>query len=191
MSNYGIVGYGLRLAAICAIGAVCWANAVSAQLPYRVATGQVAFESNAPLELIRATTTAIQGTIVSKTRLFAFKIPMQSFQGFNSALQRQHFNQNYVESAKYPNATFAGRIIEEVDLNLPGTYTVRAKGKLNIHGVEVERIIRARVVSNGATLTLNCTFEVPLIDHRIQVPTIVYQKVADVIRVRLDATLRP
>lgn len=165
--------------------------AAQAQAPFKITTARVEFESNAPLELIKAASTGVTGTVVPGSRLFAFKVGMQSFQGFNSALQRQHFNQNYVESARYPNGTFSGRIIEEVDLSRPGTYTVRAKGKLNIHGVEVERIIRAQVQNTGTVMTIRCTFEVPLIDHRIQVPTIVYQKVADVIRVRLDATLRP
>ena len=52
---------------------------------------------------------------------------MRSFQGFNSPLQKEHFNENYVESDKFPDASFKGKVIEDVDLSKDGTYEVRAK----------------------------------------------------------------
>jgi hypothetical protein len=53
---------------------------------------------------------------------------MRSFQGFNSPLQKEHFNENYVESDKFPEASFKGKIIEDQDLTVDGTYELRAKG---------------------------------------------------------------
>ena len=59
-------------------------------------------------------------------RQFAFSVKMNSFMGFNSPLQREHFNENYVESDVFPDAVFVGKIIEEVDLTLDGTYEIRS-----------------------------------------------------------------
>ncbi len=53
---------------------------------------------------------------------------MESFQGFNSTLQREHFNENYIESDKYPEARFSGKVIEDIDFSKDGTYIIRAKG---------------------------------------------------------------
>ena len=73
--------------------------------------------------------------------LFQF-VPLM---GLTIPLQKDHFNENYLESTKYPNATFTGKIIENVDLSVDGVYTIRAKGKLNIHGIEQERILKSRI----------------------------------------------
>jgi len=60
-------------------------------------------------------------------------------------LQKEHFNENYLESDKYPEASFKGKIIEDIDLDKDGEYEVRAKGELTIHGIMQERIIKANI----------------------------------------------
>jgi polyisoprenoid-binding protein YceI len=153
--------------------------------------GKIAFTSDAPLELIEASTQVVGCLLDPLTREFAFSVQMASFKGFNSALQRQHFNENYIESDKFPKGTFNGKIIEEVDLSVPGTYTVRAKGKLSVHGIPVERIIRATVVVTGKQAVIKARFDVPLEDHKIAIPRIVNRKIAEVIDVKFEATLKP
>ena len=73
-------------------------------------SGTISFRSDAPLELITADSKEMKGRLDVKRRLFAFSVKMNSFRGFNSPLQREHFNENYVESDKFPKATFAGII---------------------------------------------------------------------------------
>ncbi len=149
--------------------------------------GKVSFVSNAPLEVIRASSDKLQGAINADNRSFVFKVAITSFKGFNSALQRTHFNENYMESDRFPEATFKGRIIEQVNLTEPGNYDIRAKGKLTIHGVEQERIIKASVKSDGTKLKVSADFNVPLADHDITIPKIVYQKIASDIEVKIEA----
>ena len=108
---------------------------------WQLRDGAVSFLSDAPLEVIGARSGELRGLIDPKQRTFAFAVTVASFEGFNSPLQREHFNENYLESKRYPQITFKGRIIERVDLTTAGTYTIRAKGMLNVHGVERERII--------------------------------------------------
>ena len=160
-----------------------------AQDYYRTAEGTIHFKSDAPLELIEASSKELSGIINPKDNTFAFVLKIRTFEGFNSPLQREHFNENYLESRKYPEATFSGRIIEGVDLSQPGKYTIRAKGKLNIHGVEQERIIKSEVVSSDGHLGLTSSFTVLLEEHNISIPKIVYQKIAEEIQVEIRATL--
>ncbi|MDX1905604.1 MAG: YceI family protein [Bacteroidia bacterium] len=153
-------------------------------------TGQVTFRSEAPLELISASSNELKGVIDAQTRTFAFSVMIRSFQGFNSPLQQEHFNENYLESNQYPKATFSGKIIEDIDFTQPGTYTLRTKGILTIHGVAQERIIRAVVTVSGGVMRVNAPFTVALIDHQIAIPKIVRQKIAEVISVTVQADMR-
>src|SRR3954468_13445099 len=108
---------------------------------YKTTNGKISFRSDAPLELIKASSDDLGGAIDTAKKIFNFKIPINSFEGFNSRTQREHFNENYMQTEQYPEASFKGKIIEDIDLSKEGTYTIRTKGMLNIHGVEKERII--------------------------------------------------
>lgn len=152
----------------------------------KVVRSEVTFVSDAPLERITATNTQCTGLIDPAMRSFAVQVPVTEFQGFNSPLQREHFNENYLESRKWPKATFSGRIIDEVPLQIPGTHAVRAKGILVVHGVERERIIHCSVVVTTEGVRVTSRFEVALDDHGIRIPRIVHQKIAPVIQVELD-----
>jgi hypothetical protein len=161
-----------------------------AQVKYSTTKGEVSFASKAELELIQAKSTETQGLIDPLTNQFAFSVAIQSFKGFNSGLQRQHFNDNYMESVKYPRATFAGKIIEQLDFDKDSTYMVRAKGELDIHGQKQSRIIRSKITVKKGALIVESDFTVPLADHNISIPRIVNQKIASEIEVSLRAILQ-
>lgn len=146
---------------------------------YMSKTGKVSFSSDAPMELINAESNKLTGILKAADKKFAFSINITSFQGFNSDLQREHFNENYMESEKYPKATFSGKIVENVDFTKDGTYKVNAKGKLTIHGVTVERTIPATITTKGGVSTINTKFTVKLVDHKIEIPTVVMKKIAE------------
>lgn len=154
---------------------------------YQSVGGAVYFKSDAPLELIEAKSEKLKGAINISKRTFAFTIPIRSFEGFNSPLQKEHFNENYLESGQFPNAIFTGKIIEKIDFSKDGKYTIRAKGKLTIHGVEQERIIKSQLEIKKGKLMVNANFTVLLIEHKIRVPKIVYQKIAKEINVSINA----
>jgi len=157
---------------------------------YKTATGIIHFKSDAPLEVITATSKKMEGVIDADLLTFAFSLPVRSFEGFNNGLQQQHFYENYLETDKYPSATIQGKIIEHVDLTAPGTYTVRAKGQLTIHGHTKERIIKTEIISTGYELKAKAAFIVPLVDHQIEVPSIVNQKIAQEISVHVQGTFQ-
>lgn len=157
----------------------------------KVERSEIIFVSDAPLEHITATNTSSTGLLDLTARSFAVRIPIVEFQGFNSPLQQEHFNENYLETRRFPNATFEGRIIEAVDLSEPGEHVVRAKGRFTIHGVETERVIPCKLVVSDQGVRVTTEFDVTLGDHGIRIPRVVQQKLAAVAKVKVDAVFKP
>jgi hypothetical protein len=156
---------------------------------YTCRNGQAGFLSDAPLEIIKASSKNLAGAINISDRSFSFLVPTKTFEGFNSSLQKTHFNEDYMETDKYPNSTFKGKIIEEVDLSVPGTYKVRAKGKMYIHGVENDRIVRCDLIVSEKKIDVTAAFTVFLADHNISIPSILNQKIAEEIKVEISFSL--
>lgn len=158
---------------------------------YTCKTGQVSFLSDAPLEMIKASSKNLTGALNLKDRSFSFMLSTKSFEGFNSSLQKTHFNEDYMETDIYPNSTFKGKIIEEVDLSVPGSYKIRAKGKMYIHGVENDRIVRCDLIVGENKIDVKAGFTVFLADHNISIPSILNQKIAEEIKVDISFTVIP
>jgi hypothetical protein len=156
---------------------------------YTTNTGQMRFRSEAPLELINASSKELKGAIDAAKKTFAFRIRINSFEGFNSPLQKEHFNENYMESVKIPEAIFTGKIIEDIDFSKAGVYSIRAKGILTIHGVDQERIIRNDIEISDGLIKIKSSFIVLLSDHNIPIPRVVKEKLANEIKVELLAEL--
>lgn len=156
---------------------------------YRTQNGIIRFSSDAPLELIEAASDELKGVFDPTRNRFAFRVETKSFKGFNSRVQQTHFNENYLESSRYPTAVFSGKIIEKKDFRENGLYFVRAKGELELHGIKRERIIRCTLKVNDGKMTLRSRFSVFLEDHGIDVPRVIQQKIATEIVVDVEAEL--
>lgn len=154
---------------------------------YIVKKNIISFHSNTELELIKASSTQLKGIIDAEKRTFAFSVVIKTFDGFNSPLQKEHFNENYMESDKFPTAGFSGHIIEEVDFTKDGEYNVRAKGKFIIHGVEQERILQGDLTVKNGIIKLACIFTIFLSEHDIKIPRIVHEKLASEIKIIVSA----
>jgi hypothetical protein len=162
---------------------------VLGQKKLTVQKAQMAFTSDAELELISASSDKVQGLIDPVSNQFAFTVDVNTFRGFNSELQRQHFNEKYMESERYPKARFSGKIIEPIDFSTDQSYEVRAKGELDIHGQRQTRIIKTKVTIKDGIVYLTSNFFVPLSDHNISIPSIVSQKIATEIEINFQATM--
>jgi hypothetical protein len=156
---------------------------------YTTNTGIIHFSSDAPTELINATSNEMKGAVDAEKRTFAFRVRINSFEGFNSPLQKEHFNENYMETEKIPEANFSGKIIEDVNLLVNGTYTVRSKGMLTIHGVSQERIIKSYVEVKNGVMKIKSKFIILLSDHAIPIPRVVKEKLTNEINVEITAEL--
>lgn len=174
---------------LCLILTLVQPAVVSAQRVYNTNNGSVIFRSDAPLELISAKSVEMRGKLDIDKKVFAFSININSFSGFNSLLQREHFNENYLESDKYPTASFSGKIIEDIDFSTDGIFTLRAKGNLAIHGVVQERIIKSDLIIKKGVISIKSNFTLLLEDHNIAIPKIVHEKLASEIKVEVKADM--
>lgn len=157
---------------------------------FNITKGNITFSSDAPLELITAASNELKGLIETEKKQFAFSIKVKSFKGFNSGFQRDHFNENYLETDKYPDATFSGKIIEDIDFTKDGVLTVRAKGILTVHGVPKERIIKSDMTIKDGLIFIKANFTVLLADHNIPIPKVVHEKLASEIKVEVNSELK-
>jgi polyisoprenoid-binding protein YceI len=164
-------------------------NAEAPPQMYAVSVGTITFRSDAPLELVKASSSQLKGIFDAEKKQFAFSLNVNTFKGFNSPLQQEHFNENYLESNKYPRASFEGKIIEDIDLKKNGFYNIRAKGNLTVHGVTQERIIKCELTIKNKVVSVKSNFTVLLADHNITIPKVVHEKLASEIKVEVKADL--
>jgi polyisoprenoid-binding protein YceI len=156
---------------------------------FKVANGTIQFKSIAPLELIKATSNNLSGLFDTQKKTFAFKVPVNTFTGFNGLFQKEHFNENYMETEKFPYADFKGKLIEDIDYTKEGNYTIRAKGNLTIHGITQERILKIDIIIKKNQIFVKANFVIFLSEHNITVPKVVHEKLASEIIVEVKANL--
>ncbi|WP_435356032.1 YceI family protein [Emticicia sp. SJ17W-69] len=153
-------------------------------------SGETSFFSETPLENIAALNKTVTSVLNISTNEIAVKMTMTEFK-FKNHLMEEHFNENYMESSKFPNGVFKGKINEAIDWKKNGVYDVTAKGTLTMHGVPKERILKGKITIEGDKLTLVSDFNVPLVDHKIDVPTLVVAKIAENISVKNKFVFTP
>lgn len=163
-------------------------NTAYSQQRYKIVSPSVNFFAGTPLEDIDGTSDKLVGVLVADKSEFAFRIAMNSFQ-FPRALMQEHYNENYLETAKFPNADFKGVIEGEVDWETNGEYEVVAKGEFTIHGISKMYEIPALIKIVDKVKSLEATFEILLEDHDIKRPKIVMLKIADSAEVTVKANL--
>ncbi len=171
---------------------LCFASAIciGQEKIYLATDGEITFRSEAQQELIKASSHDLRGALDATNKTFTFKVKVSTFSGFNSNLQQTHFNENYLQSERFPEATFKGKIIEEVDWDVPAKLAVRAKGILSVHGVDQERIIKGIIIiTPNHKVKIESFFSILLTDHNVPIPRIVKEKLSEEINVAIRATL--
>ncbi len=164
------------------------ASTADAQV-YLTRSGRIDLYSNAPLEIIHAYTDKLKGVMDMSKKTFAFSVKIRSFEGFNSPLQREHFNENYMESDKYPEAVFQGKIIEDFDHEAALKQIIRAKGIMQMHNVKKEIIITIELKTEGESIRAKTAFTLIPKDFGIRIPKIVHEKIASEINVDVSLLL--
>lgn len=156
---------------------------------YKVDSSEVSFFSEAPLENISAINKKSTSLYNRESGEIAFSIPIKSFV-FEKALMQEHFNEKYLESDKYPRATFSG-ILLDLKQNVTGEQEVKAKGKLTIHGVTRELEIKGIAVDQGTRLQLKSKFKIKLEDYKITIPQLVIKNIAEEVEVSVNFIYTP
>lgn len=150
----------------------------------------VNFFSEAALENIAAVTKNGTSVITTAKNEFFFLVPIKSFE-FKSSLMQEHFNENYMESDKYPDARFVGKVNEAIDWNKDGVYNVTVTGKLTVHGEAKDRTINGIITIKNGTISIQSKFNIACKDHGIKIPSMMTEKIAEVVEVTVSGAYAP
>jgi len=149
------------------------------------------FFSEAPLENIEAVTEKGVAAINPAENSLYFEVPIESFD-FEKDLMEEHFNENYMESNKFPTAQFNGTFTSDIDWKTPGEYDATVTGTMNIHGVENEMTDAGKlIIGKDGNISIESVFNVKLVDHDIDIPKIVIKNIAEVVEVTVKGTFAP
>lgn len=164
---------------------------ISSQAQDRVFTksGRISFYSKAPLEDIEAHNKNGVSVIDKQSGRLEFSILMKAFE-FEKALMQEHFNENYVESDKFPKAVFKGIISDQnaVNFRADGTYTAMVNGKLTLHGITRDVAIPGRIRVNNGKISATAEFPIVLTDYNISIPALMKEKISNTVKVVIEAS---
>lgn len=153
-------------------------------------TSSATFYSKSPLEDIEATNKNVAVILDVATGDIQVIVTMKLFK-FKNALMEEHFNENYVESSKFPICKFKGKVDDKIDLTKEGEQKVSVTGKMELHGVTKDVTINGVVAKSGDNLTLNAKFPLKVADYDIKVPSLYVKNIAEVVDVSLVSLVKP
>jgi polyisoprenoid-binding protein YceI len=159
---------------------------------YFTKTGKINLDatSNASLERIEAVNRSATCVIDARSGNIQFAVLMKGFE-FERALMQEHFNENYVESEKFPKAEFRGIISNNTDINYAkdGTYPAKVKGQLSLHGEIKEVITEGKLIIQNGKINALADFVIALKDYNISIPGLVADKVSKTAKISVACSL--
>ena len=162
-------------------------KAVSQNVIFVADKMKTSFFSEARMENIDAiSTTGSTAAINATNKDVAFKISILSFR-FKNSLMEEHFNENYMDSNKFPYGIFKGKILDEVDLTKEGRYPVTVDGTFELHGISKPRKFAGVIENKAGLLFLDSEFMMPVADHKIDIPNDKLSNISQIIKVTLHA----
>jgi polyisoprenoid-binding protein YceI len=163
-----------------------------AQTIHMTRSGQVSFFSKTHMENIEAVNNEVTSMLNTGTGEIVFAILVKSFR-FEKALMEEHFNENYMESDKMPKSTFQGKITNTgaIDFTKDGTYPVSVEGDITIHGVKQHVTSSGTAIVAKGKISVNALFTVKPEDFKIEIPSLVAEKIAKTIDVKVNCQYEP
>ena len=164
----------------------------TAQEKYFTKNGQIEFYSKAALENIEAKNKSVTCLLDSKTGNLQFAVLMKGFE-FDKALMQEHFNENYVESHKFPKAEFKGQVTNNSEINYAkdGVYPAKVKGKLTLHGETREVETTGSITIKGGKIDTDASFNIELADYNVVIPSVVKDNISKTVKITVDCKLEP
>lgn len=161
---------------------------------YFTKNGKINFDATSPSspERVEAVNRSATCVVDLKTGAIQFALLMKGFE-FERALMEEHFNENYVESNKFPKSEFKGKVkdVDEIDFSKDGTYKLKVKGDITIHGETKEVETEGKLVVQGGKINADAEFNVKLSDFKISIPGLVADKVSKTAKITVSCSLEP
>lgn len=143
-------------------------------------TGEAKFDATVPssIDEIKGTNNTVSCIFDETTGEFVALVLIKSFK-FKSPLMEEHFNENYLESTKFPKSTFKGKVLNFDKSKLTATKTAYdLEGEINIHGITKKIKTKIYLSSNSGKITATSVFDVNLSEYKIEIPSLVKDKIA-------------
>lgn len=158
------------------------------QKVYITKNAKIDFFSSTLIEDIKAVNNDVVSIIKTKTGEISFGVSIKSFK-FDNGLMQEHFNENYMESNKFPNAKFNGIIDTntKIDFNKDGVYPVLVKGTITIHGVSKEIETKSIITIEKGKVSGKSFLKLKPADFKIEIPSLVKDNIAKVLNVTINA----
>ncbi len=161
-----------------------------AQDKLTTAKGILSFEASVPFfEEVKAKNEELKCLLDIKTGRLYFMVYINQFQ-FKRDLMKEHFNNNYLESDRFPKALFNG-VIENFDLKditiAPKTYQI--KGKIQIHGKSKKITVPVELKKAGRGIEIISNFTLNTDDFKIEIPSMVITKVSKNVNTHLECII--
>ena len=162
------------------------------QSVFMTRNGQVSFFSKTLMENIEGTNNEVTSMIDTSKGDIVFAVLVKSFR-FEKALMEEHFNENYLESTKFPKATFQGKFTNTQSINFTkdGTYTATVEGDLTMHGVKQRQTATGTITVTNGKISAVSTFTIKLADYKIERPSLVADKISETIEIRVNCQYEP
>ncbi len=167
-------------------------SSVYGQGKYFTRTGEITFYSETPVENIKGVNNQASCIFDTDKGEMALFVLMKGFE-FEKALMQDHFNENYVESDKFPKATFKGKILnyKGLDLKSSDPQELEVEGDLNVHGVTRHIKTTATVQPKGGKLIGHANFPIKIGDFDIKIPKAVINNINEEVQVTVNLELEP
>lgn len=164
-------------------------TSVFSQKKYFTRNGNIVFNAGTAVEDIDGVNTTTTSIFDASTGQIEFAVLVKGFE-FKKALMQDHFNENYMESDKYPKSVFKGKIvnIDKVNFEKDGSYPVTVKGTLEMHGVKKDVETNGTLKVAGQSVTSNAEFTVLLADYNIAIPSLVKDKVSKTVTIKVNCS---
>jgi polyisoprenoid-binding protein YceI len=162
------------------------------QSVFMTRNGQISFYSKTPVENIEGVNNEVTSMIDTGKGDIVFAVLVKSFH-FEKALLEEHFNENYMESTKFPKATFQGKItnVSAINFTKDGTYPATVEGDLTIHGIKQKQTATGTITVSKGKISAISTFTIKLADYKIEIPSLVADKISSTIEIRVNCQYEP
>ncbi len=163
------------------------------------AENRVTFISDAPIEDFEGVTDAIDGYLLLgpgglgpsadlESSEFYFEVQLGTLE---TGIKRRdrHMRENYLETDDFPYAVYAGRLVR-LEAAADGAFHLNLEGKFSVHGVEREKEVKCTARGGEERYRVRCRFEVSLVEHDVEIPSLMFFKIGEIVDLHLDFYLK-
>lgn len=163
-----------------------------AQNRYFTKTGTIRFSAGTAMEDIDASNKSVTSVFDASTGQIEFAVLIKGFE-FRRGLMQEHFNENYLESEKYPKSTFKGKFSDVTQINFKkdGSYAVTVSGTLTVHNVKKQVDVPGTIKVNGGVVSSEAVFKVQVADFDIKIPGAVKDKISPTVEIHVTCDYKP